>query len=83
LGLTHHLLFELRVVKAGDIQLIHDLDDLLADYFHELYEVNEGRGKQKAHDTLNGIQMLMPRAKGKLLVAARVANRWSKLKKKM
>ncbi len=65
---------------AHTADTLDDLDDLLADYFHELYEVNEGRGKQKAHDTLNGIQMLMPRAKGKLLVAARVANRWSKLR---
>lgn len=57
-----------------------DLDDLLTDYFHDLYELNDGRGKQTARDTLYGVEMLMPRAKGKLLVAQRVANRWAKLK---
>jgi hypothetical protein len=38
----------LRWCSAGahTADTLDDLDDLLADYFHELYEVNEGRGKQ-------------------------------------
>lgn len=54
------------------------LDLALARYFHDLYITNLGRGKQKARDALYGIEMLLPRLKGKLLIAARTAHRWAK-----
>lgn len=55
------------------------LDECLADYFHVMYEEKEGKGKQKARDTLYGIEMYLPRVKGQLLIAGRVVNRWAKL----
>ena len=58
---------------------VEDLDECLADYFHVMYEEKEGKGKQKARDTLYGIEMYLPRVKGQLLIAARVVNRWAKL----
>lgn len=56
------------------------LDECLADYFHVMYEDKEGKGKQKARDTLYGIEMYLPRLKGQLLIAGRVVNRWAKLR---
>ena len=44
-----------------------------------MYDEKAGKGKQKARDTLYGIEMYMPRLKGKLLVAARVVSRWAKV----
>ena len=40
---------------------VEALDECLADYFHVIYEDNEGKGKQKARDTLYGIEMCLPR----------------------
>nr|MDZ8103122.1 site-specific integrase [Nostoc sp. DedSLP01] len=56
------------------------LDECLADYFHAVYDEKEGKGKQKARDTLYGIEMYLPRVKGQLLIAGRVVNRWTKLR---
>ena len=58
---------------------VEQLDECLADYFHVMYEEREGKGKQKARDTLYGIEMYLPRVKGQLLIAGRVVNRWNKL----
>lgn len=58
---------------------VEALDECLADYFHAVYEDNEGKGKQKARDTLYGIEMYLPRVKGQLIIAGRVVNRWAKL----
>ena len=58
---------------------VEALDECLADYFHVMYDENEGKGKQKARDTLYGIEMYLPRVKGQLLIAGRVVNRWAKL----
>lgn len=60
-------------------EAVEDLDDLLTDYFHEIYEQNGGRGKQRAKDTLYGVQMFLPRTKGRLLVASKVLTQWTKL----
>lgn len=56
-----------------------ELDDTLADYFHDMYDNKHGKGKQKARDTLYGIEMYLPRLKGKLLVSARIVARWGKM----
>lgn len=57
---------------------MEELDECLADYFHAIHEEHEGKGKQRARDTLYGIEMFLPRIKGQLLIAARVVNRWAK-----
>lgn len=59
---------------------IDGLDAVLTEYFHDLYITNLGRGKQRARDTLYGLEMLLPRTKGQLRTAARCANRWAKSK---
>jgi integrase len=45
------------------------LDDLLTDYLHELYEINDGKLKSLASETLYGIVSKLPRSQGKLLTA--------------
>jgi integrase len=62
-----------------DPQSVEELDEALADYFHAMYDEKEGKGKQKARDTLYGIEMYLPRVKGQLMIAARCVNRWAKL----
>jgi integrase len=54
------------------------LDDLLTQYFHELYELNEGKGKGFASDTLYGIIKFLPRAKHQLLTAEQSLRGWMK-----
>lgn len=58
---------------------VEELDEVLADYFHVMFEEKEGKGKQKARDTLYGVEMYLPRVKGQLLIAGRCVNRWAKL----
>jgi integrase len=54
-----------------------DFDDTLCDYFHFLYDTDQGKGK--AHATLYGILMTMPRLDGHLRLAARCLRGWAKL----
>jgi integrase len=54
-----------------------DFDDLLTDYFHFLYETEQG--KTKAHCTLYGILMHMPHLSGKLPTAAKALRGWNRL----
>lgn len=54
-----------------------DLDDLLCDYFHFLFDNDLGKGK--AHAALYGILMLMPRLDGHLRLASRCLRGWAKL----
>jgi len=54
-----------------------DFDDLLCDYFHYLYDSDQGKGK--AHATLYGVLMLLPRLEGHLRLASRCIRGWSKL----
>jgi len=56
------------------------LDELLTDYFHDYYQLNNGKGKQNAANTIAGICMLMPRMKGKLLTASAAVNGWRALR---
>lgn len=55
-----------------------ELDELIADYLHEHYEAHEGRGKQFAKDTLNGVHNFLPRSKGQLLISSKVVQHWNK-----
>lgn len=54
-----------------------DFDDLLCDYFHFLLDNNLGKGR--AHATLYGILMFMPRLEGHLRLAGRCLRGWNKL----
>ena len=54
-----------------------DFDDLLCEYFHFLYDSDLGKGK--AHATLYGILMLLPRLEGHLRLATRCLRGWAKL----
>ena len=54
------------------------MDELLADYFQSIFDENEGKGKQKAKDTLYGVQLFLPHARGKMIVSSAIAARWSK-----
>ena len=57
-----------------------DLDFLLADYFQELFDDNDGGCKSVAVCTLQGIRMYAPRLKSEnsLPYAATMVTRWSK-----
>lgn len=56
-----------------------ELDEHLCDWMHEIYTDYDGNHyKQKVANAVNGVQMLLPRAKGKLLIANKCLKRWTK-----
>lgn len=59
-----------------DANTDEELDDLLLDYIHELYE--EGAGKTSASMTLYGILMLVPNLKGKVPKSTQAVKGWHK-----
>ena len=63
-------------VPFNDIRSADQLDDLLTDYFHYLYECFDGGGRQRAANTLSGIRMLLPRLGDGVTTAAHVLRRW-------
>ena len=65
-----------------DAQSIDDFDELLADYFQQIHDENDGAGKSIAVATLSGVRMYMPRLKdpSALPIASAVCNRWSRSK---
>jgi integrase len=56
-----------------------DLDDLITDYFHDLYEQGDGKGKGLAADTLYGVCKYFPRAQGHLPTAEQSLRGWQRL----
>ena len=56
------------------------LDDLLTEYFHELYEQNDGVGKGIAACTLHGIVKFLPKCSNKLPSSSMSLQGWLKLK---
>lgn len=70
---------QLTNVAFSDIRSADQLDDLLTDYFHYLYECFDGGGRQRAANTLSGIRMLLPRLGDGLTTAAHVLRRWRRL----
>lgn len=52
-------------------------DDILTDYFHHLYDTNQGKGA--AHNTLYGILMYLPHLKHHLHLASKSLVGWNKL----
>lgn len=62
-----------------DAKSMEELDELLTDYIHELYEHNDdgtGRGKGLASQTLYGLLKFMPQAEGKLPTASASVHGW-------
>jgi hypothetical protein len=58
---------------------MEQLDDLVTEYFHYLYERNDGKGKGSAADTLYGLIKFMPRSEPHLLSSKMSLTGWSKL----
>jgi integrase len=56
-----------------------ELDELLLDYFHCLYLERDGQGLCLARSTMYGLIMLMPRARGQLLLSAVALRGWQRL----
>lgn len=63
-----------------DATTLTQLDDLLTDYFHDLYEQGDGSGKGLAAQTFYGILKFMPRAVGHLPSASASLTGWMKLR---
>jgi hypothetical protein len=59
---------------------VRQLDGLLADYLHELYERNDGGGKSLAACTLYGIVKFMPHCEKKLHTSSMSLRGWLKLR---
>jgi integrase len=62
------------------VQTPSQLDDVLTDYFHHIFEVKDGGGKQSAANTVYGLRMLMPRLKYELLTAEFALKQWRRLR---
>lgn len=56
----------------------YELDDLLSDFMHHVYIERKSKGRHLCANALNGICMLLPRARGQLVVASRILLRWGK-----
>lgn len=56
-----------------------EMDDLLTEYFHELYESYEGKGKSIAAATLAGVMAMLPSASDKLPTSRRALKGFQKL----
>lgn len=63
--------------QGGDATTIDELDDLLLDYIHELYE--DGRGKTVASTTIYGILLRMPQLKYQLHSSHQAIRAWNRL----
>ena len=57
-----------------------DLDDLLTEYFHDMYEQNDGVGKGLAANTYYGLIKYMPRRTDKLLTVLLSFKGWLRLR---
>ena len=75
-----HIFLDWCIHTEQRAQTTDELDELLADYFQELYDDSDGGGKSIAVCTLQGIRMYMPRVKreGSLSCAATMCTRWLK-----
>jgi integrase len=58
----------------------HDLDELLTEYFHDLYEQNDGSGKGLAAHTYYGLVKYLPRVSDHLPTALLSLKGWLKLR---
>jgi Phage integrase family len=62
-----------------DATTMEQLDDLLTDYFHDLYEQNDGTGKGLAACTFYGLCKYLPRCSDKLPSSHMSLKGWMKL----
>jgi len=70
-------------IRTGqDPSTTDELDELLADYFQQIHDDNNGSGKSIASATLHGIHMYLPRLKAAsaLPIASAICKRWHKSK---
>jgi integrase len=58
---------------------IDTLDDFVCDFIHCIYFENDGRRRYVAESLTAGLAMIMPRVKGRLLLANRALRGWKKL----
>ncbi|HEY9756879.1 MAG TPA: site-specific integrase [Oculatellaceae cyanobacterium] len=58
---------------------VEELDDLVLDYLHYLFLERDGKGLWLGRSTMYGLIMLMPAARGKLLVSATALRGWQRL----
>lgn len=77
-----HRFIDWCLTTQQDATTTDDLDELLADYFQQMYDDNGGSGKSTAIATLQGLRMYMPRLKADnaLPTAAAMCTRWNKAK---
>lgn len=61
------------------VHTMQQLDDTLTEYFHYLYESNDGKGKSLAADTLYGLIKFMPHCEQHLSASKMSLTGWSKL----
>ena len=61
-----------------DATNFHDLDMLLTDYFHSMYEENDGKGKGEASKCLYGLMRFLPIVKNNLPTAELSLKGWLK-----
>lgn len=64
---------------SDSIHTMHQLDDIMTEYFHYLYEANDGKGKSLASDTLYGLIKFMPQCDQQLPTAKMSLVGWTKL----
>ena len=60
-------------------ETLSELDEVLSEYFHDVYYVNGGRGRSHANCVLHGIQMLCPTMKGHFHTSALALKGWERL----
>ena len=73
------LFIEWCIENNYDCTTIEQLDNLLSEYFHDLYEQNDGVGKGLAAQTLYGMIKFVPRLYDKLPTATMSLKGWLKL----
>jgi integrase len=66
-------------IQFSSITTTDMLDDIITDYLHHRYELLDGAGRQGGENLVNGLIMLMPRLKGRLLTARRALAMWKKI----
>jgi integrase len=74
------LFIEWCIEHNYDCSTIEELDELLSDYFHYLYEEGDGTGKGLAAQTLYGLIKFVPRLDNRLPTATMSLKGWLKLK---
>ena len=78
-GAAHRFLQWL--LDAGeDPSTSNDMDQLLCEYFHDIYITNEGRNRSLAEKTLSAMGMYFPEFRGSLHSASLALRGWRRLK---